>query len=152
MATSFNNGGSRTPRREPPTMVKQLVNFITSDCKSSASYFVIYKAGVRLECGGSWIRAPIGWNQMLFKIGICRFSSKHAALRRKSKNWLAWNQDNMSKWIDMSTIINIFLQCNLFCPWYSWKLLIWEQLVVRKDMDVNEYEILSNITLRHQLK
>jgi hypothetical protein len=27
-----------------------------------------------------------------------------------------------------------------------------EQLVVRKDMDVNEHEILSNITLRHILK
>ena len=27
-----------------------------------------------------------------------------------------------------------------------------EQLVVRKDMDVNEHERLSNITLRHTLK
>ena len=27
-----------------------------------------------------------------------------------------------------------------------------EQLVVRKDMDVNELERLSNITLRHNLK
>ena len=27
-----------------------------------------------------------------------------------------------------------------------------EQLVVRKDMDVNEHERLSNITLRHNLK
>jgi hypothetical protein len=27
-----------------------------------------------------------------------------------------------------------------------------EQLVVRKDMDVNVHEILSNITLRHKLK
>jgi hypothetical protein len=31
-----------------------------------------------------------------------------------------------------------------------YKLL--EQFVVRKDMDVNEYERLSNITLRHKLK
>jgi hypothetical protein len=28
-----------------------------------------------------------------FKIGICCFSAKHVALRRKSKNWLARNQD-----------------------------------------------------------
>ena len=35
-------------------------------------------------------------------IGICCFSAKHAALRRKSKDWLAWNQDNVSKWVDMS--------------------------------------------------
>jgi hypothetical protein len=31
--------------REPPTMGKQLVNFITCGCKSSAPCFVIYKAG-----------------------------------------------------------------------------------------------------------
>jgi hypothetical protein len=29
-------------------------------------------------------------------IGICCFSAKHAALRRKSKDWLARNQDNVS--------------------------------------------------------
>jgi hypothetical protein len=37
------------------------------------------------------------------KIGICFFSAKHAALRRKRKDWLARNQDNMSKWGNMST-------------------------------------------------
>ena len=31
------------------------------------------------------------------KIGICCFSAKHAALRRKSKGWLAQNQDNVSE-------------------------------------------------------
>jgi hypothetical protein len=29
MATSFGGGGNRSTRREPPTMGKQLVNFIT---------------------------------------------------------------------------------------------------------------------------
>ena len=37
-----------------------------------------------------------------YKIGICCFFAKHAALRRKSKNWLARNQD-VSEWIDMFT-------------------------------------------------
>ena len=37
-----------------------------------------------------------------YKIGICCFSAKHAALRRKSKDWLAQNQDNVSEWGDMS--------------------------------------------------
>jgi hypothetical protein len=37
-----------------------------------------------------------------YEIGICCFSSKHAALRRKSKDWLARNQDNVSEWVDMS--------------------------------------------------
>jgi hypothetical protein len=31
------------------------------------------------------------------KIDICCFSAKHAALRRKSKDWLARNQDNVSE-------------------------------------------------------
>jgi hypothetical protein len=35
-------------------------------------------------------------------ICICCFSTKHAALRRKSKYWLSWNQDNVSEWGDMS--------------------------------------------------
>jgi hypothetical protein len=34
--------------------------------------------------------------------GICCFSAKHATLRRKSKDWLARNQDNVSEWSDMS--------------------------------------------------
>jgi hypothetical protein len=34
-----------------------------------------------------------------YKIGICCFSAKDAALRSKSNDWLAWNQDNVS---DMS--------------------------------------------------
>jgi hypothetical protein len=45
MATSFSGGRSRSTRREPPTMGKQLVNFITCGCESSAPFFVIYKAG-----------------------------------------------------------------------------------------------------------
>ena len=41
MATRFSGGRSR---KEPPTMGKQLVNFITCSCESSATFFVIYKA------------------------------------------------------------------------------------------------------------
>jgi hypothetical protein len=37
-----------------------------------------------------------------YEIGICCFSAKHAAVRRKSKNRLARNQDNVSEWGDMS--------------------------------------------------
>jgi len=35
MATSFRGGGSQSTRREPPTMGKQLVNFITCGCESN---------------------------------------------------------------------------------------------------------------------
>jgi hypothetical protein len=37
-----------------------------------------------------------------YKIGMCCFSAKHVALRRKSKDWLARNQNNVSEWGDMS--------------------------------------------------
>ena len=36
------------------------------------------------------------------EIGICCFSAKHTTLRRKSKDWLAQNLDNLSEWSDMS--------------------------------------------------
>jgi hypothetical protein len=81
-----------------------------------------------------------------YKIDICSFSAKHAALRRKSKDWLARNQDNVSEWGDMSIhkllfqwastvkiqlsilvyhkadLIIMSLKINLFSPWYSWKI------------------------------
>ena len=38
-----------------------------------------------------------------YEIGICCFSDKHVALRRKSKDWLARNPNNVSEWRDMST-------------------------------------------------
>ena len=44
-----------------------------------------------------------------YKIGICCFSAKYAALRSKSKDWLARNQNNVSEWSDMS-IRGLFFQ------------------------------------------
>jgi hypothetical protein len=38
IGTSFSGGRSRSTRREPPTMGKQLVSFITCGCKSSAPF------------------------------------------------------------------------------------------------------------------
>jgi len=43
-----------------------------------------------------------------YKIGICCFYAKHAGLKRKSKDWLARNQDNVSEWGDMSIRILLF--------------------------------------------
>jgi hypothetical protein len=39
-----------------------------------------------------------------YKIDICCFFAKHLTLRRMSKDWLAWNQDNVSEWSDMSSL------------------------------------------------
>jgi hypothetical protein len=47
-----------------------------------------------------------------YKIGICCFSAKHAALRRNGKDWLALNQDNVYEWGDMSI-------CGLLFQWTS---------------------------------
>ena len=39
-----------------------------------------------------------------YKIGICCFCAKHTAfLRGKSKHWLTPNQDNVSKWSNISS-------------------------------------------------
>ena len=44
------------------------------------------------------------WDQTKdYTIGIICFSAKHAALRRKNKDWLARNQNNVSEWSDIST-------------------------------------------------
>jgi hypothetical protein len=90
--------------------------------------------------------APCSGQTKYYKIGICCFSANHAALRRKSKDWLALNQDNVSECGDMSicsllfqcasilniqlgvlvqykaALIIISLKINLFSPWYSWKI------------------------------
>ena len=38
-----------------------------------------------------------------YEMGICCFFAKHATLRRKSTDWLARNENNVSEWSDMST-------------------------------------------------
>ena len=58
--------------------------------------------GARLECGISWVRAPVGQIRD-YKIGICCISAKHGALRRKNKDWLDRHQDHVSEWSDIST-------------------------------------------------
>ena len=78
-----------------------------------------------------------------YKIGICCFSAKHASLRGKSKDWLVWNQSNVSEWGDMSICRLLFqwastikiqmdliisLKINLFMPWYSWKIAEYSSL------------------------
>ena len=38
-----------------------------------------------------------------YKIGISCFAAKQEVLRRKNRDWLAHNQNNVSEWSDMST-------------------------------------------------
>jgi hypothetical protein len=53
-----------------------------------------------LDCG--FKASSPDWVKPNTKIGICCFSDKHAALKRKNKDSLAQNQDNVSEWGDMS--------------------------------------------------
>ena len=45
-----------------------------------------------------------------YNISICCLFAKHVALRRKSKDWLGRNQNNVSEWSGMSTR-------GLLCQW-----------------------------------
>ena len=37
------------------------------------------------------------------KIGMCCFSAKYTALRKKGKDWLARHKNNVTEWSDRST-------------------------------------------------
>ena len=47
-----------------------------------------------VECG---FESRSGQTKDYSKIGIYCFSAKHAALRRNSKDWLAWNQEKVGR-------------------------------------------------------
>ena len=42
-----------------------------------------------------------------YKIGICCFSAKHAALRRKSKDWLARNHNNVEGHVYPRAVVSV---------------------------------------------
>jgi hypothetical protein len=58
--TSFNVGRSWSARREPPTMGKQLVNFITCGCEWSAPFFVIYNQKWENELKVHFVESSFG--------------------------------------------------------------------------------------------
>jgi hypothetical protein len=67
-----------------------------------------------------------------YKIGMCCFSAKHAALRRKSKDWLERNQANVSEWCDMSIH-------GLLCQWDSTlKIKLEAQVSLYRSPDINK--------------
>jgi hypothetical protein len=47
-----------------------------------------------------------------YEIGMCSFATQHVALRRKSKDWLARNQDSVSEWGGMLTLRSLFIVCH----------------------------------------
>jgi hypothetical protein len=63
------------------------------------SVMVSVLASSTIDCGYE----PRSGQTKEYKIGICCFSAKNASLRRKSKDWLFRNQNNVSEWSDIST-------------------------------------------------
>jgi hypothetical protein len=48
-----------------------------------------------------------------YKIGICCFSAKHTAIRRKCKDWMSRNQDNVSEWATCLSVNCCFSELTL---------------------------------------
>ena len=61
-----------------------------------------------------------------YKLGICCFSAKHLALKRKNKDWLVHNQDNVSSWSDI----------------YSPRLLLQWTITLKIQLVVIQYKII----------
>ena len=69
---------SRSTRREPPPMGKQLVHFITCGCESSAPLFVITKTGTnprRIEAGETYSFSPSFSMETLFLVRVISWQS-----------------------------------------------------------------------------
>ena len=58
---------------------------------------------VRIECGRSWVRAPIGSIQSPKYNWYLLLLRQARSIKEKEQDWLARIQNNMSKWSDMST-------------------------------------------------
>jgi hypothetical protein len=63
------------------------------------SVMVSVLASSAIDCGYE----PRSGQTKEYTIGICCFSAKNVSLRRKSKDWLARNQNNVPQWNDIST-------------------------------------------------
>jgi hypothetical protein len=82
----------------PQSLTKpNLANLVFLSLKRSA-FAASYIQRFILQC--LQIEPLLGQTKSI-KIGLCWFSAKQAALRRKSKDWLAQNQDNVSEWGNM---------------------------------------------------
>ena len=68
----------------------QSPNLNSLNCIGGVMVSVLASSAV--DCGFE----PMSGQTKDYNIAICYFSAKHAALRRKSKDWLAWNQNNVS--------------------------------------------------------
>jgi hypothetical protein len=64
--------------------------------------------GVIVSVVASSTTEPRSGQSKDYNIGSCCLSGNYAALSRKNKDWFARNQDNVSKWGDMSVRGRLF--------------------------------------------
>ena len=90
-----------------------------------------------------------------YKIGILCFSAKQAALKRKSIDWLARNQDNVFEWGDMSIRGLLFQWTSTIQIWSSTKRnsssFYWKLTCSRHDITENCWVGVKQQSLTHSL-
>ena len=115
MATSFSDGGSRSTRREPLTMGKQLVNFITCGCKSSAPFFTcIAKGGSRSR--NRFLCPSVPAMQYLLSV-ICNSNSFQSILFKLCSVYIQKvhiEDVHLLLWADLKIFFIYFLYANIF--------------------------------------
>jgi hypothetical protein len=81
--------------------VTKYIHVVTSiKTTASVALMVIVLASSAVDRG---FEPMSGQTTKDYKIGMCCFSAKHAALWKKGKDWLARNQNNVSEYSDIST-------------------------------------------------
>ena len=91
MATSLSGGGSRSTRKEPPTLGRQLVNFITWCSKSSALFCNLQ----------SWARTHLS-----LSINYLKWSKKKPTYVHSGRSFL--NNKTVIEWFVVSQIYIIW--------------------------------------------
>ena len=102
-STSMNAGHGIRPGVLPPFNPNTVVSLFSSEVSST-----IYRLHRWCNCvlvSSAVDRGFEPWSSHSkdYEICICCFSARHTALRSRSKDWLIRNQNNVSKWGDMST-------------------------------------------------
>jgi hypothetical protein len=85
--------------RISPLDLRLMVSWLTMNNYNIGGVMVSMLASSAVDRGFE----PTSGQTKDYKIGICCFSSKHATVRNKRKDWLARNQNNLSEWSEMST-------------------------------------------------
>ena len=101
-----------------------------------------------------WFK-PLSGQTKVYNICICCFSAKHTALRRKNKDWLAWNEDNVSEWKNPTKRVGLLpnkhhhpiIKFKLSSLWYSWEIA---HLTLRQQSPAHSLKEISKIFLQVQ--